>query len=89
MSALATSHALWGGYRVFDVEPLELTVKFTRPLGVPKYMVCGIGDDGEAEVMFQGEFHDTIKDARESAWAFAEQIIAQGLDVSYRSDLES
>lgn len=86
---MSAATMLWSGFRMHKVEPLELTVRFARPLGVPKYMVCGLGDDGNPEVMFQGEFHDTVQQARESVWAFAAKVIAQGIDVWYRSDLEN
>jgi len=83
MSALA-----FFGHRHTTIEPLELTVRFSRPLGLPSYMVCGLGNDGEPEVMFQGEFHPTIESARASAWAFAERAQGQ-MPVHYRSDKES
>lgn len=88
MSTVALAHY---AEQAEDVAPLEITVMFARPLGMPSYMVCGLDDDGKPEVMFQGEFHKTQPEARASAWEFAERVVARGggMAVAYRSDLES
>lgn len=88
MSTVALAHYVDAAE---DVAPLEITVMFARPLGMPSYMVCGLDDEGRPEVMFQGEFHKTEGEARASAWEFAKRIIARGggMNVWYRSDLES
>ena len=88
MSALAIPFILTR-YTRQRVEPLELTVRFARPLGRPCHMVCAIGDTGEPEIMFQGEYHQTTEQARASAWDFAARAMTTGMGINYRSDLES